>query len=313
MAVGIREQALTLAGAFAWILWTRRPHGRRLRSLALFGVAAALVTVTPVLVLYFNDPAAFRLRMSVWLGAIPMGRVHFWRNVEASLLYLLAICPASWLAVAGAAALRRRKGETEDAQSAADIPSPGWGFLCCLVLPIAALWRDADVQIHPRYALIALPAALILCASLYHRWVPTARAAVTWGILHVVVFGLAQVVIMPYRQIQSSKMEYARTIVESVPGEALLIAGSYSPVFDYYRGIGERPQWHILWSGWGWSGKAAEQTIREAWRDRLPVFLCDGPLAWFFFEDQRLDLLHILKRSAQVEVVPGLLRVYPSP
>jgi hypothetical protein len=118
---------------------------------------------------------------------------------------------------------------------------------------------------------------------------------------------------MPYRKIQADKMKYARAVVESVPGEALLIAGSYSPVFDYYRGIGVRPQWRILWSGWGWSGKAAEQVIRSAWHDGLPVFFCDGPLAWFFFEDERLDLIYILKRSAQMKVAPGLLRVYPSP
>jgi hypothetical protein len=239
-----------------------------------------------------------------------MHRIHFWTNIEATLLYTLVIAPASWvaLAAAGSARLRRPRAASppEDA-----IPSPLWGILCCLVLPVAALWRDADVQIHPRYLLVVLPAALILCAAVYHRRWPSARAAAGWAVFHLAVFAASWAAMLPYRQLQSEKVQYAHRVVEAVPGAALLIAGSYSPVLDYYRGIGERPEWRVLWSGWGWSGERAQSQIVQAWRENLPVYLCDGPLAWFFFEGERLDLHSLLKQSDARQIFPGLLRIDP--
>jgi len=228
LAVGVREQALTMGAAYLWILWIRRAgFSQRFRSLAGFGAAAAGVIVGPVIALYLYDPPAFVRRMEVWLQAIPTGQTHFWKNLQASLLYTLAICPAAWLAMLGAwiydrlQKLRQRSEAkvtcSRQANNSAKGPGiswPVWGVICCLILPIAALWRDADVQIHPRYAMIALPAALIFCAFLYARWAPSAKAAVTWVVVHLVVFGVAQVGIQPFRYIQAEKREYARLFRE---------------------------------------------------------------------------------------------------
>ncbi len=320
LAVGMREQAITMGAAYLWILWARRLSlSTRLRSLAAFGVAALVTITAPVAMLYFHDPSAFVQRLHIWMEVIPTGREHFWKNVQASLLWMLAICPAAWLAVFGAWIHYRLKAlkPTQGDQSAKAgsgpglIPAPVMGIFCCLVLPVCFLWRDADVQIHPRYALIALPAALILCASLYARWAPSAGAAVNWVVIHLLVFGIAQVGIQPFRHIQSEKREYTRLVRSSIPGEALLIPGGYSPIMDYYRALGDRPQWRILWSGWGWQGKNAEAAIREAWSHHIPVYLCQGPAGWLYFEDELLDLYFIFRHSRKVEVAPHLLRVYP--
>jgi 4-amino-4-deoxy-L-arabinose transferase-like glycosyltransferase len=312
LAVGIREQALTLAGAYVWILWTRRTgHRARLRSLGFFSIASGVVILAPVAALYWHNPGAFEERMRTWLGAIPMQRIHFLTNIEASVLYTLAIAPASWIALAAAGASKLRVRKLPPGGQDASIASPIWGILCCLVFPVAALWRDADVQIHPRYLLIVLPAVLILCAEAYHRWLPSARATVGWAIFHVAVFAMSWAAMSPYRQLQWQKVHYARQVVDAVPGAGLFVAGSYSPVFDYHRGIGERPEWRVLWSGWGWNRKRAENGIREAWRENLPVYFCDGPLAWIFLEGERLDLYPVLTESEQREVFAGLLRLYP--
>jgi len=325
LAVGIREQAVTMGAAYLWILWSRRAgFSQRFRSIAGFLAAAAIVIVGPVVALYFYDPSAFVRRMQVWLQAIPTGQMHFWKNLQASLLYTLAICPAAWLATLGAwinGRLQKRKRVKEarvrDSQHVNDssvgsrISAPAWGAVCCLILPIAALWRDADVQIHPRYAMIALPAALIFCASLYARWAPSARAAVTWVVVHLVVFGIAQVGIQPFRYIQVERREYARLVREAVPGEGLLIPGGYSPIMDYYRALGERPQWQILWSGWGWDSRTAETKIRNAWSRHIPVYLCEGPAGWLYFEDELLDLYFVFRHSKKDETAPGLFLIHP--
>ncbi len=103
LAVGIREQALTLGAAYLWILFARGgSNSSRLRSTLRFGFAAAVVILVPAVAMYLYDPAGFVERMKTWLHAIPMGSVQFRNNMEASLLFTFVICPGAWLAVAGA-------------------------------------------------------------------------------------------------------------------------------------------------------------------------------------------------------------------
>ena len=52
-----------------------------------------------------------------------------------------------------------------------------------------------------------------------------------------------------------------------------MIAGNYSPILDYYRGIGVRPEWQIVWSGWDWNATDVEARIVEA---RKIMFPCIG-------------------------------------
>jgi hypothetical protein len=158
---------------------------------------------------------------------------------------------------------------------------------------------------------VVLPASLILCAWLYHRWTGTTRAAVRWAVLQLVVFGIAQAGMQPLRQLQAEKRDYVQMVRSLVPGEALLIAGGYSPILDYYRGLNDRPGWRILWSGWIWDRAKAAAEIEHSWARNEPVYLCDGPAAWLYFEDQRLDLYYILRGSRSEEVAPGLTRVEP--
>ena len=312
VAVGIREQALSIGAAFLWILCSRRQtRMSRLHSMLWFGGAAGAAFAAPVLSFYLLDPAGFIERTRIWLQAIPMGPVQFWNNVQASLLYTFAICPASWLAVAAAGIFVLCKNQkTESTVSGISIPNPALGILCSVVLPMAALWRDADVQIHPRYALIALPGALIVCAHIYDRLIRSPKAPAVWAIVHLLVFGTAMAALSPYRQGQTHKMENARAVRDAVPGEALMIAGNYSPILDYYRGIGVRPQWQILWSGWDWNPKAAEDAIRQAWADQVPVYLSDDPLGWRYFETEHLHFYHFFKDCRRERVSREFYRVF---
>jgi hypothetical protein len=329
LAVGIREQAATMGAACLWILWERRPDLHlRMRAWLLFALAAGTSTLLPILLLYLHDPAAFFERTRTWLHAIPMGGMHLLKNIEATLLFALAVCPGAWLALSGAGILdgcrtvlaRLRPGQAPMAPARAGDTArgrivhaahPAWGIFCGFVLPVAVLWRDADVQMHPRYLLIILPSAVMMGACFYSRLLPSSKAAVTWAAIQVFIFGLCSMALAPIRQIQYEKRAFASLVRNTVPDECLLIAGGFSPVLDYYRGLEDRPNWRILWSGWGWSQKKAEATIRDAWSRHAPVYLCDAPFGWLMFEDERLDIHFILEGCCREPVAPGITRYYP--
>ncbi len=312
LSVGIREQALTLSAAFLWILWSRRFNaGSRIRSIMLFGFSAGVAVVAPVLGIWIYDPTGFAARVRTWFHAIPLDSIQFWKNFQASLLFTLSICPGAWLAMVGAGLYflfkKRKTGEIVSAQ----IANPLWGIVCCIFIPIAVLWRDADVQIHPRYALVALPGALILCTSLYNRWISSKKGPWIWAVVQILVFGISLLVISPWRQAQTERIEYARQVMKAIPDKGMIIAGSYSPIFDYYRGIGVRPEWQILWSGWNWDAKTSEDRISNSWANDVPVYLSVGPLGWAYYESEFLDLHFFLKDHQRELIIPGLFRIHP--
>lgn len=311
LAAGIREQAVVWGPAYLWLIWTSRVGGEaRLRATLRFGVAAALATLGPIAFLYARDPAGYSARVRVWLGAIPLGPGQFASNLEASLAYAIALSPAVWLGalVAGARRILIRRVEPRKL-TAVRIPYAVSGVVCCIVIPVASLWRDADVQLHPRYLLIALPGVVLCGAALFDRWAGTARAAVVWGVLHLVVFGVAQAGLSVMRGLQSERRVYVERVYAHVHGTALLAGGNLSPALDYYRSVGNRPGWQVLWSGWSWSPEGARAAIEGARSRGQPVYICDGPWAWFNFELQRLDLFHATRGRKLESVLPGLVRV----
>lgn len=235
--------------------------------------------------------------------------------MEASLLFAFVICPGAWLALAGAgmrrAVTRKQPVPIQSAAAGLSIPHPIWGVFCCLVLPIAIFWRDADIQMHPRYALIILPASVIFCASLYRRWGPSKRALAAWAVVQVLFFGVAMAAFSQYRQAQTGKMEFARFMRESIPGSGLMIAGNYSPILDYYRGIGVRPEWQVVWSGWDWTASAVEARVAEAWNNHVPVYWSTDPPGWSYFERELLEAHFIFKDCKKEQLAPHLYRVLP--
>ncbi len=326
LACGIREQAATLGAACLWILWERRRDlPSRLRACLIFAGSTVAAALAPIAALYFRDPAAFIARTQLWLRAIPTGGGHLVGNVESSLVFAMAVCPGVWLALAGGYAvhaLRRAArrfrpatpSSTDDGgRTALDagFSHPAWGVVCGFVLPLAVLWRDADVQMHPRYLLILLPAALLWGASLFDRLFFSTRAAVWWAIMQTVVFGAGAVVLEPVHRVQYEKRDYANLLLKTVPGTGLLVSGGLSPALEYYRDIGTRPNWEILWSGWGWNREGVACRIRKAWAVHVPVYLCDAPWGWLMLEDERLDLYYVLMDCPRVTVAPGITRYYP--
>ncbi len=321
IAAGIREQALTLVAAFLWlILVTREDRRARIRSLGAFLIGAAVTLLAPILLVHASDPGAFVGRVREWTQAIPTAASHFAANLSASLLFAFLICPASWvaLAVATVARVPHPPASHENVALGTALRRSLWlpvspaslvcGAVSSIALPIAILWRDADVQMHPRYLLVALPGALILCAGLYHRRRPSPGSAAAWALIHILIFAVAAAAMQPFRAAQYERKAYARVVCENIPGGGLLLAGSYSPVLDFYRATGIRPRWRILWSGWGWNRQAAEHEIRKTLELGEPVYLCDGPYAWLYFEDERLDLHNILLGQPGDVVASGLRR-----
>jgi hypothetical protein len=316
LAVGMREQALTLGAAYLWILWCQRQSAAlRLKSIILFCLAAGTITVAPAVAFYLHDSVAFLDRIHTWVGILPTGSAQTRINAEASLLFAFIVCPGAWIALAGAGIyhwIKKRQGNSGGARLIImPISHPVWGFICCIALPILILWRDADVQMHPRYLILILPASVIFCVALFRRWIPSKKGFIVWAILQVMFLGLTIVALSPYRQTQTDKMNFAQIIRKSVPDEGLIISGNLSPLLDYYRGIGVRPQWQILWSGWDWDINTVDVKISEAWNNSIPVYLSTLPLGWSYFEREFLEVYSLFKDCRKEKIAPNLYRIYP--
>lgn len=315
LAAGIREQALTMGPAFLWILWSvREGFAERFRATLRFFLPAVLVTLAPAAVWYVQDPAGFLEHTRTWFHAIPLGSSQFKNNVEACLLFTFILCPAAWLTVtaAGTLGLWRKPRKDADLKDGATVfAHPAWGVFCCLLLPLAVLWRNADIQMHPRYVLVVLPSAVLFCAALSHRWMGPRRSMAVWAVMHVLLFGASMAVYSQYSGTQSAKMEFAGVIRQSVVGEALVIAGNYSPVLDYYRGIGLRPGWQIVWSGWEWEASAVRRRVEEAWAAGVPVYWSTHAPGWSYFERELLEAYFLFKDCRKEPVAPFLYRILP--
>jgi hypothetical protein len=316
LAAGMREQALTLGAAYLWILWIRRSsRALQIRSIILFFATAGAITIAPAIAFYFYDSGAFMNQIQTWVGILPTGSAQTRINAEASLLFAFVVCPGAWIALAGAGIrhwAKKRQGDFDKTRSGlAPLAHPAWGFFCCIALPMLVLWRDADVQMHPRYLILILPASVILCAALFRRWVLSNKGLIAWAALQVLFFGVTLIAFSPYRQIQTEKMNFAQVIRKSVPDKGLIIGGNLSPLLDYYRGIGVRPQWQILWSGWDWNRETVDGKIRESWNSGLPVYLSTLPAGWSYFEPEFLDVHFMLKGCRREKIATNLYRIYP--
>jgi hypothetical protein len=231
------------------------------------------------------------------------------------LLFAFIVCPGAWIALAGAGIhhwRKKRQGNFDKARSGLKpLAHPVWGFICCIALPILVLWRDADVQMHPRYLILILPASVIFCAALFRRWVRSNKGLIAWAALQVLFFGVTLIAFAPYRQTQTEKMNFAQIIRKSVPDQGLIISGNLSPLLDYYRGIGVRSQWQILWSGWDWNMETVDTKVREAWNKGTPVYLSTLPLGWSYFEREFLEVHYLFQDCRKEKIAPNLYRIYP--
>jgi hypothetical protein len=90
-----------------------------------------------------------------------------------------------------------------------------------------------------------------------------------------------------------------------------MIAGNYSPILDYYRGIGVRAEWQIVWSGWDWNANAIEARVAESWNNHIPVYWSTDPPGWSYFERELLETYFLFKDCKKEQVAPHLYRVLP--
>ena len=283
----------------------------RLRSTLWFGIAAAIVILAPAVAFYLYDPAGFVERTKTWLHAIPMGSVQFRNNMEASLLFHFRDLPRR---LAG----RRRRRDPQsihekNAPDSVEQDAPAHSN------PASDLGNSLLPGIAYRHSLARCGCAdaSALCAHspacfgdslriVVQTLGPLQARARGVGYVQVLFFGVAMAAFSPYRQTQTEKMEFARLMRDSIPGPALMIAGNYSPILDYYRGIGVRPEWQIVWSGWDWNARAVEARVGESWNNRVPVYRSTDPPGWSYFERELLETYFILKDCRKERIAPHL-------
>jgi hypothetical protein len=158
-----------------------------------------------------------------------------------------------------------------------EIRHPLWGIAAGLLVPVAVLWQDADVQMHPRYLLVATPPA---------GGPPRRRG--------------------PVRSLGGSGAP-RRTGLG--PAARPRLRDGAGRVLADPPGPGRSPRLRRdgLPRGAG-AGAAGPRRAQLGRGD--PVYVCDGPAGWLNLELERLDVFEVTRKHRIELVAPGLRRVY---
>ncbi len=273
MAVGTREQAAMLVPFLLFIMLNA--SGRLGRALALaLGPALVVVIGTASLAAALTDDYAARFYR--WFSVVaPAERFEPERGLVV-LAYGFAGSPiASGLCVAAAVdALKRR-----------DL----WfnGFLALGILfPLVVLVLNPDSHLHPRYEMIALPAMTAGAGMFAARAVAQVEAREWRGLL---LLGLGSILVLliatvgfiqPARRQAQGDREFACFLARELPPGAVIIAGRQTPALHYLQGIGVRPDWRIISSGWDWPGQRLALQVRTGLEEGKRVYICGEARGW---------------------------------
>lgn len=300
LAVGTREQAAVLVPFFLLILVSAGGRSKSSSALALaLGPAVLAVIGTASVAAAFTDGYADRFYR--WFSVVAPAERFEPRLALIVLAYAFAGSPiASGLCVAAAIdALKRR-----------DL----WfnGFLALgVLLPLVALFFNPDSHLHPRYEMIALPALTAGAGMFAARAAAQLKAREWQGLLPL---GLGSILVLliavgcliqPARRQAQADREFVAFLARELPNRATIIAGRYTPGLHYLRGIGARPDWRIISSGWDWPGRRLALQVRGDLAEGRRVYICGDARSWGGPEAKDVAAL-----AAEFIFVPARDRLY---
>ncbi len=160
------------------------------------------------------------------------------------------------------------------------------------ILPLFFLLPDPDLSMHPRYELCAVPGITALAATavdlLFRRarlWKFLFTVLLCWSVIQV---GSRE--INSYNESQRKKKNLMESLTKVVPNEAVFLAGSFTPIIEYYRNVDLKPQWRTIKSGWDWPKDNLQNVVNLSLVQGKPVYIISDQMAWFNLENEWRDI-----------------------
>jgi 4-amino-4-deoxy-L-arabinose transferase-like glycosyltransferase len=184
----------------------------------------------------------------------------------------------------------------------------------CGVLADLALVANHDLAVNPRYLLTGLLGL---------------AAAAGWGVTEMVrrdrMTGAGALVIIAFLTVglyirlgkenydqewnASAARRYLAT-VEKLPPDAVFIVGRYTPLINFYQGLGARPTWETISPGAGWPDEQLDEVIDQHLAEGRAVYVDFDESLWLLgkrvVSRERVGL-EMIRTSYQLAPVEGTL------
>jgi hypothetical protein len=227
-----------------------------------------------------------------------------WRNLWFLLAYALICSPSATLLTP--LAFKRLLVERTQAVL-------GWFGIFGLLADLLLL-ANHDLAVNPRYLLTGLIGLAAISGWWLAEWLRQARRGRRSVLAILTALTLASVIgagIYAYTQgkIMRETRHYI-TKIASLPSNAVFIVGAHTPLVNFYRGIGSRPQWKTIAAGAGWPDEQLGEVIDGYLQEGRPVYVDFDPKLWpkgMRERSREAAGLEMIKREYRLESVTDSL------
>lgn len=299
--IHIREQLITTWGVFPFLILLNRRHswGKRFSIVVAHAILVAGGFILIVGLLRWMDPQYWG-RVKGWASVFTLRESGLLRQLFYLGEFALANSLVALIVTVAACQAWARHLKVRAIASG------------LVVLPLLALLTNSDLGIQPRYEIIAVP-GFILVALVGLRKV--LEKVSTWKkkVIMNSVAG-AQIVFLSgglillghYNRVAGERKTRVESLLKAAPRDAVFVCGAYTPILEFYRQSGVRPNWEIIRSGWEWNRATLAMQIAAALQQNRPVFLLKDTQVWKYLREEWQDVEALRPAFTFVTVDDGM-------
>lgn len=182
-------------------------------------------------------------------------------------------------------------------------------------LSVLAMLENHDLPVNPRYLLLALPGVALTCGWFLADLIKRHYFLTAAGLIYLSYFAMGE----QWPKIEE-KMRWQREAneaasqylsrIDNLNRDAVFIVGSRTPLVNFYRSIGARPNWKTIAAGSGWPDEQLDDLIDQHLSEGRAVYVDFDENLWKNGErgeNREAPGLTLIQRTYQVETLHGKL------
>lgn len=309
LSANMREFSLFYLPVIPLLAWHMAQRKRQWWWVAAVSLASLVAVFAGPLFWLLKWPAYYLPSLQTWYALSAQERREHpvsLRNLWVLLAYAIPVSPV----VAPVLIAARKNLVLILGERSADVSRRLLLLLSgCGLLSMIVLIANHDLSLNPRYLLTGLLGIAPLCGQLLaERWrmVPPPRMLLV-SLIALTILNLSGVLAFLHR-VQWPRTKAAseyRQKIQSLPDNAVFIVGRHSPLIDFYRRIGARPEWRVIAFGSAWPDERLGEVIDQHRRAGRAVYVDFDPQLWDkTMRDHSREAPGLLRIQQEYKLIP---------